>query len=144
MGARDRRAAEQIRAGLDSSIGAVEHGLRRLSDADERLLSAEEWLDVRADVGRLVHQLFDAMRDVDRALGLGEPHDRLRRYLENHAGEVVENYSLMGVVGSLEWARRLRELVDRDQVPLSRGPGSGLRPGQYRYDSGGDAPANER
>jgi hypothetical protein len=144
MGPRDPLDTDRIRVGLDSSISAIEHGISQLRHADERLLTEEEWLDIRADIGTRLRQLFEAMRGVDLALGLGEPHDRLRRHFEYHPGEVVENYALMGVVGSLEWARRLRELVEREQIPLSRGPGSGLRPGQYRYDSRGGAPTGER
>jgi len=40
--------------------------------------------------------------------------DRLRRYFEQHVGEIVDKDELAQVAGIHEWARRVRELRDDD------------------------------
>jgi hypothetical protein len=62
--------------------------------------------------------------------------DRLRRYLEEHVGEIVETERLREVGAVVSYARRLRELREREGMQiLSHKDDNSLRPGQYRLVS---------
>lgn len=126
---------ERLRQALidcELAFSAVVDRFRRL---EPRQLAPDGWLELRADVGRLLREVFASMRLIDDGMGLSDVHRRLHQYLEHHRGDVVENDALMGVGGTLEWARRLREHADRNELPLTRGPDGGLRPGQYRLEA---------
>lgn len=57
---------------------------------------------------------------------------KLRAYLIEHAGEVLDSDTLRAVAESSEWGRRLRELRDEEGMEiLSHNDRSDLKPGQY-------------
>ncbi len=57
---------------------------------------------------------------------------KLRAYLLEHAGEVLDSDTLRAVAESSEWGRRLRELRDEEGMEiLSHNDRSDLKPGQY-------------
>ena len=127
------RDVEKARQGLARCLATLDELRAGFEDVDNRLMTTREWLDLRAATGAALRSLFWAMGDIDAALDIGDVHERLASYLGSHHDEKVSNYQLMGVAGSLEWARRLRELV-ADGLEVRRGPGGGLRSGEYRYE----------
>jgi hypothetical protein len=133
----DDRDVERARQGLTRCLATLDELRAGVQDADGRRMTTTEWLDIRASTGAALRSLFWAMGDIDDALGVGDTHERLAAYLRAHRDEKVSNYQLMGVAGSLEWARRLRELV-ADGLEVRRGPGGGLRSGEYRYEGDPD------
>lgn len=57
---------------------------------------------------------------------------KLRSYLLEHVGEVLDSNTLRAVAESSEWGRRLRELRDEEGMEiLSHNDRSDLKPGQY-------------
>lgn len=57
---------------------------------------------------------------------------KLRAYLLEHVGEVLDSNTLRAVAESSEWGRRLRELRDEEGMEiLSHNDRSDLKPGQY-------------
>jgi len=62
--------------------------------------------------------------------------DRLRRYLEEHVGEIIDTERLREIAGVVTYARRLRELRENEGMQiLSHRDDNSLRPGQYRLAS---------
>ena len=58
--------------------------------------------------------------------------DKLRVYLENHVGEILDSEILRQVAGTSEWARRIRELRDEYELDIvTHNDRSDLKPGQY-------------
>lgn len=135
---------ERVREGADSrSIEAALQQWRSiarrigeaLSDVDAEDLDVAEWLDLQAELGAVVQSLNEPSRAVSAALGLPSAKARLRQYFLGHLGEVVTNAQLSGVAGTLEWARRVRELALEEGWDITRGPSDGLKPGEYRLDA---------
>jgi len=61
---------------------------------------------------------------------------KLRAFLIEHVGQVLDSESLRAVAGTSEWGRRLRELRDEEGWPiLSHNDLDTLRPGQYLLES---------
>jgi hypothetical protein len=95
-------------------------------------LDTEGWLKAKAALGPELRALWDAEKPVGEALGATSATDRMKAYLLDRLGEVVTNYELFGVAGTLEWARRVRELEVQEGWAIDRGVSAGLRPGEYR------------
>ncbi len=61
---------------------------------------------------------------------------KLRAYLLNHVGEVLDSDTLRDVAGISEWARRIRELRDEEGYQIkAHHDRSDLKPGQYVLES---------
>lgn len=57
---------------------------------------------------------------------------KLREYLLQHVGEVLDSETLRVVAGTSEWGRRIRELRDEEGMNiLTHNDLASLRPGQY-------------
>ena len=70
---------------------------------------------------------------------------KLRSYLTQNVGVVVDSDTLRAVAGTSEWARRLRELRDEEGLDiLSHNDRDDLHPGQYFLRSLKPRPAFER
>jgi 5-methylcytosine-specific restriction endonuclease McrA len=62
--------------------------------------------------------------------------DRLRRFLEQNLGHVVDKHQLAEVAGIHEWARRIRELRDDEGMQiLTHNDRADLKPGEYLLES---------
>lgn len=71
--------------------------------------------------------------------------DRIRTYLLDHVGEVIDTDTLRSVAGINEYARRVRELRDEEGYRiLSHRDRSDLRPGQYVLENGTPQPVADR
>ena len=74
---------------------------------------------------------------VEEGYSSSSGRDRLRSYLVEHVGEVVEGEELAAVSGISEYARRVRELRNDEGFQILTGPelnpetGRPLRPDQY-------------
>jgi hypothetical protein len=123
-----------------ADVKAVALGLAdAFSDLDAESLDAEAWVEALAALGLATRQLQTPGAVIGKTLGLSSAKRRMLEYLLIHQGEVVSNYALSGVAGTLEWARRVRELQLEEGWPITAGPHGGLRPGEYRMeDSGAD------
>lgn len=99
-------------------------------------LDVTAWLDARAKAGLIMKELNRPAKVVSAALGLRSGKDRIRAYLLVHIGEIVTNHELAGVAGTLEWARRVRELSVEEGLEIASEASAGLRPGEYRLDAG--------
>jgi hypothetical protein len=106
-----------------------------LNSLDVQMLDAKVWLDTQAAMGRMLEGLNESRSAISQSLGLGSAKDRIRAYLLSRLGSVVTNHELAGVAGTLEWARRVRELGVEEGWEITRGPDGGLRPGEYRLDA---------
>lgn len=70
---------------------------------------------------------------------------KLRSYLIQHVGEILDSETLREVAGTSEWARRLRELRNEEGLDiLSHNDRSDLSPGEYVLVSVKPRPAFER
>ncbi len=71
--------------------------------------------------------------------------DKLREYLAQHVGEVLDSDTLRAVGGISEWARRVRELRDQFGMDIvTHNDRSDLKPGQYVLRSLTPQPAFDR
>ncbi len=71
--------------------------------------------------------------------------DRLRLYLEEHVGEVIETATLRGIAGTSEYGRRIRELRDEEGMRIrTHRDRFDLKPGQYVLETLDRAPAFSR
>lgn len=71
--------------------------------------------------------------------------EKLRLYLLEHIGEVLESETLREVAQASEWGRRIRELRDEEGYQiLTHNDRSDLKPGQYVLISSEPQPASER
>ncbi len=71
--------------------------------------------------------------------------DKLRDYLTQHVGEVLDSDTLRAVGGISEWARRIRELRDQHGMDIvTHNDRSDLKPGQYVLRSLKPRPAFDR
>jgi hypothetical protein len=62
--------------------------------------------------------------------------DRLRRFLEENMGRIVDKQQLAEVAGIHEWARRIRELRDDEGMQiLTHNDRADLKPGEYLLES---------
>lgn len=62
--------------------------------------------------------------------------EKLRLYLLDHVGEVLDSDTLREVAGISEWARRIRELRDAEGYQIkTHNDRSDLKPGQYVLES---------
>lgn len=70
---------------------------------------------------------------------------RLRRYFEDHLGQVVTSRELQEVAApASEWARRVRELREEEGWPISTHHDDiSLRPGEYRLEFIPDSPIDK-
>lgn len=58
--------------------------------------------------------------------------EKLRLFLIEHVGEVIDSDTLRAVAGTSEWARRIRELRDEYGYQVrTHNDRAGLRPGEY-------------
>lgn len=127
-----QRNADKLRRDIERAASRFEEAASELKRLDAGTLSAEAWLNARARMGQLIAGFREAASDVDRTFGQTSAHARLTRYLQLHVGEPVGNDELSGVAGTLEWARRLRELrEDMGWVIHSNVTRDDLRPGEY-------------
>lgn len=62
--------------------------------------------------------------------------NRIRNFLLEHLGEVVTSKQLQSIAApASEWARRVRELREEEQWPIStNNDDADLKPGEYRLD----------
>lgn len=131
----DALAIAEVEASLAELTRLVRELGSVLASLDADTLDAETWLDSQATVGRLLQDLNEPTNLISRSLGLRSAKDRIRKYLLSHLGNVVTNYELAGVAGTLEWARRVRELGVEEGWNITRGPNGGLPSGEYRLDA---------
>jgi hypothetical protein len=106
-----------------------------LEDLDPEQVTIDDFLDLRAEIGRLNGALNKEARRITKLYGLNSAEACITQYLLNHAGETVEKFELSGVACVLEWARRVRQLDVEHGWQITSGPSGGLKPGQYRLDS---------
>jgi HNH endonuclease len=67
---------------------------------------------------------------VTRKLG---SKSKLRTYLSENVGAVLDSKALQVIAGSSEWARRIRELRDEEGMNIiTHNDDSALKPGQYK------------
>jgi hypothetical protein len=107
----------------------------KLDDLDAETLDLGAWLNGLASVGLAIRELQEPGRVIGEALGASSGKARIRDYFLLHLGEVIQNYELAGVAGTLEWARRVRELALEEGWDITRGPSQSLKPGEYRLDA---------
>ncbi|MDD4111896.1 MAG: HNH endonuclease signature motif containing protein [Herbinix sp.] len=71
--------------------------------------------------------------------------DKLRKFLLDHLGEVLDSDTLREVAGISEWARRIRELRNEEGYQiLTHHDRSDLKPGQYILENPKPQPAFAR
>lgn len=71
--------------------------------------------------------------------------DKLRAYLLEHVGVVLDSDTLRDIAGTSEWARRIRELRNEEGYQiLTHNDRSDLKPGQYVLESEKPQPAFAR
>jgi hypothetical protein len=71
--------------------------------------------------------------------------DKLREYILEHAGEILDSDTLREVAGISEWARRVRELRNEEGYQiLTHNDRSDLKPGQYILENRKPPPAFAR
>ena len=110
--------------------------LEELDSVTMSTLNFDEFLEHRARMGTLHGELDKHAGSVSIQLGFTDAKSRIRQYLLNHLGQVIDKYQVAGAGCVMEWARRKRELVVEEGWNIASGPGaSGLKPGQYRLDS---------
>ena len=67
---------------------------------------------------------------------------KLRKYILEHVGMILESDTLREVAGVSEWARRIRELRNEEGYQiLTHNDRSDLKPGQYRLEDADPQPA---
>ena len=70
------------------------------------------------------------MRNADRGKSEGGARGRLRRFFESRVGQIVDKAELAKVAGIHEWARRVRELREKEGLQiLSHNDRADLKPG---------------
>ena len=106
--------------------------VRGLLDGVHNEITADEWLIVRASIGRLLAKCNDELLVLDDSLGLPSAQGRILRYFQLRVGTRVTKEEISGVAGIHAWARRVRELrEDHGWVIHSAGTMGGLGPGEY-------------
>jgi hypothetical protein len=91
-----------------------------------------DYLEYRAQIGRLQAKFDELNNELSSMLGLSSAKARMLAYLELHVGEVVSKEELGGVAGIFEFQRRLRELRQDEGYQISSMETHGdLRPGEY-------------
>jgi hypothetical protein len=80
-----------------------------LDEIDDEM-TVDDWLRVRAALGRAFAQFNDELNGLDRRFGLNSAQDRILHFLLSRQGQVVSKEDIDGVAGIQAWARRVREL----------------------------------
>jgi hypothetical protein len=58
---------------------------------------------------------------------------KLRQFLLDHVGDIIDSETLRGVANSSEWGRRMRELRNEEGLNIiTHNDDSALKPGQYK------------
>ena len=124
-----------------AALSEAKAALRRLGglldSVEPETLDIETWLEALAAVGVAQRTLQAPGKVIGEALGIRSAKARIREYLLRRLGWVVTNYELAGVAGTLEWARRVRELSLEEGWDITAGPDGGLKPGEYRLEVSG-------
>lgn len=95
-------------------------------------ITPEEWLLLRARIGKLLAGFNHELGGLDTEFGMTSAQDRIIRYLLLRRGEVVTKDEISGVAGISAWARRVRELrEDHGWVIHTVHTMPRLGPGQY-------------
>ncbi|SEG94116.1 hypothetical protein SAMN04489712_14314 [Thermomonospora echinospora] len=94
---------------LDGIERALESALEAVRGVPREGLTAAQWLEAAAELGRLQADAREASGRVRQAL-LGSARTALLAYLRAHAGQPVEADALEGVAAIQAWTRRIREL----------------------------------
>jgi hypothetical protein len=103
-------AADDIEKAVHRARKALRQGMSIVDAVDPLDLSGDEWLELRARIGKSVADFNRATNGVNKSLDMSGARDRLLRYMQLHLNEVVGKDELAGVAGIYEWARRVREL----------------------------------
>jgi hypothetical protein len=91
-----------------------------------------EYLEARAQIGRLQAGFDKANNALSLQLGISSARERILEYLRAHVGEVVTKEEIAGVAGIFEFQRRIRELrCDEGWLISSMESHPELRPGHY-------------
>jgi hypothetical protein len=102
--------SEHLQKSLRRSARRLEAIAVELDNIEVSHVSSDEWLLVRARVGKLTAAFNESFAEVDRLIGITGAQARILRYLQLRLGEIVTKEELSGVAGIFEWARRVREL----------------------------------
>jgi 5-methylcytosine-specific restriction endonuclease McrA len=121
---------------LDLAASVLEEAYSALARFDPDEATVNDWLNLRATLGRAMVRFDEASNQLLEVFGLGSAQQRLLAYLRLRLGEVVEKDELSGVAGIHEWARRVRELRVEHGWPIrTNSIDETLRPGQYILDA---------
>lgn len=120
------------RAELIGELLELNRQIGELLDAMGPSPEQRDYLEYRAQIGRLQAKFDELNNELSSTLGLTSAKARMLAYLELHVGEVVSKEELGGVAGIFEFQRRLRELRQDEGYQISSMETHGdLRPGEY-------------
>lgn len=98
-------------------------------------LTRDQWLEYAAALGQRISDLERSASGVSAHFGLSSAQARMLRYLQLHAGELVDRRALRGVAQIDDWARRIRELrVEHGWPIVSSAQDSRIPKDYYRLD----------
>lgn len=90
-----------------------------------------DYLEYRAQVGRIQAEFDDVNNRLAASLGLTSAKARLLAYFRMHVGQVITKEQLAGVSGIFEFQRRIRELRQEGHHISSMETHADLHPGEY-------------
>lgn len=124
-----------------AALGMAQDRLKAIGTLYDHLnaetIDLEQWLKAKAALGPALRALWDAEKPIAKSMGAASAKARMSEYFLLNMGLVVTNYELFGVAGTLEWARRVRELEREAGWALDRSEAAGLFPGEYRLRHAG-------
>lgn len=125
-------AADDIERAVRRALAALRKGTDIVEAVEAENLTAEDWLRVRARLGKSLASLHRATDGINKRLEMPGARERILRYLRLRLGEIVDKDELAGVAGIHEWARRVRELRVEHGWPISSAmTRDDLKMGQY-------------
>ncbi len=128
-------ASPELAKAIDEAKRALADLGRTFDGLNADDIDLERWLEALASLGQASRTLQKPGKVIGKALGVNSATERMSAYFLLHLGEPVDNYALSGVAGTLEWARRVRELGLEEGWQITVGPAGGLERGQYRLDA---------
>jgi len=128
--------SKRIAEALATAGGELNSIAAHLEALQGEPVTPEDWLLVRADLGRRLSRFHRAAERVDRVLGTTGAQSRILQYLRLNIGRTVTKDELSGVGGISEWARRVRELRVEHGWPIQSGvTRDDLRVGEYLLEA---------
>lgn len=123
-----RRSPEQVASKAAAKLQAACSELAAIDDG----ITSEDWLLLRARIGRLLGAFNHELGGLDEAFGMTSAQERIIQYMRLRKGQVITKEEISGVAGISAWARRVRELrEDHGWVIHTVHTMPHLGPGQY-------------